>query len=69
MKKQRRRTRDEMAYHRLLMAGYTKMALADIIGVRKQAISRWTTVPLKYVRTISEATGIPKANLRPSDYT
>lgn len=58
-----------MAYHRLLMAGYTKVALADIIGVRKQAISRWTTVPLKYVRTISEATGIPKEDLRPSDYT
>ena len=44
------------------------MQLADIIGVRKQAISRWTTVPLKYVRTISEATGIPKRDLRPSDY-
>lgn len=59
---------DERAY-RLLLTRYTKTGIAELLGIRKQAITRWTSVPLKYVRTLSEATGIPKKNLRPSDFS
>lgn len=60
---------DKRAYKRLLKAGYTKMGLANTCGITKQAVTRWEAIPLKYVRTISEATGISKADLRPSDFT
>ena len=59
---------DQEAYQRLLHH-YTKMKLGQIVGISKQAVSRWDTVPLKYVRAISEATGIQKKKLRPSDFT
>jgi hypothetical protein len=63
------KTSDEEAYQRLLAAGITKTRLAMILGVSKQAITRWTTVPLRHVRAVSEATGISKKNLRPSDFS
>jgi hypothetical protein len=62
---------DREAYERLLSPdyyGYTKMAIGAMLGITKQAVSRWDTVPLKYVTQLSEATGIPKADLRPSDF-
>ena len=62
-------TPDELAYQRLLKAGITKTKLAMIVGVSKQAITRWTTVPLRHVRIVSEATGITKKKLRPSDFS
>lgn len=60
---------DKQAYRRLLKAGYTKMQLARICKITKQAVTRWEAIPLKYVRGIHEATGIAKADLRPSDFT
>jgi hypothetical protein len=65
----KRKTPDEEAYQRLLDAGITKTKIAMILGVSKQAITRWTTVPLRHVRVISEATGISKKTLRPSDFS
>jgi hypothetical protein len=58
---------DERAY-RLFLSRYTKTQIAGILGITKQAVSRWMTVPLKYVRQLSEATGISKRKLRPSDF-
>jgi hypothetical protein len=69
MGKKRRSTADETAYQELLAAGVTKTKLAKIVGVSKQAITRWTTVPLRHVRIVSEATGITKKKLRPSDFS
>jgi hypothetical protein len=73
MKKHRTKPKhpsDEEAYHWLLsVEGLTKSQLARIVGVRKQAVTRWTAVPLKYVRVIHETTGIPKKRLRPSDFS
>ena len=60
--------RDKWAYQRLLKAGYTKMELARIVGISKQAVTRWEAVPAKYVKLVSEATGVSKADLRPSDF-
>lgn len=59
---------DKAAFKWLLSKGYTKMALADSVGISKQAVSRWKTVPLKYVTTVSEATGFSRKRLRPSDF-
>lgn len=64
-------TNDREAYRRLLdpqYYGYTKMAIARMLGITKQAVTRWDTVPLKYVSRLSTETGIPKADLRPSDF-
>ena len=62
---------DAEAYQRLLSKdyyGYTKMAIAAMLGISKQSITRWEEVPLRHVKRLSEATGIPKADLRPSDF-
>jgi hypothetical protein len=64
---------DASAYARLLAEkpkghGYTKTQIAGFLGISKQAITRWNAVPLKYVRPLSEKTGIPKADLLPSEF-
>ena len=58
---------DKMAYARLLDK-YTKTQIAEMLGISKQAITRWKAVPLRYVRPLSEKTGIPKADLLPSEF-
>ena len=45
-----------------------KVRIAEIVGVSRQAISKWTEIPARYVTEIHNATGIPKAALRPSDF-
>ena len=63
---------DEQAYANLLSAdgyGFTKTQLAEMVGVSKQALTRWRAVPLKYVRVIHEKTGIPKRKLLPSEFS
>jgi hypothetical protein len=67
----RRLPTDAEAFQRLLdpkFFGYTRMAIARMLGITKQAITRWHAVPLKHVKKLSEATGIPKHLLRPSDF-
>ena len=58
---------DKLAYQRLLKS-YSKGALSRMVGITNQAVTRWEEVPLKYVRRISEVTGISKQDLRPSDF-
>ncbi len=65
---------DEAAYERLLAPppaghGFTKTQIAEMVGVTKQALTRWNAVPLKYVRIIHEKTGIPRAQLLPSEFS
>jgi len=48
--------------------GWTKTQVADFLGISKQAVSKWKTLPVKYVTVINQKTGIPKAHLRPSDF-
>lgn len=66
-------TPDEAAYERLLAPppdglGFTKTQIAEMLGISKQAITRWEAVPLRHVRVIHEKTGIPKADLLPSEF-
>jgi len=42
--------------------------LSRRLGVTRQAVSNWNKVPFKYIRTISEMTGIPREKLRPDLY-
>lgn len=66
-------TPDEAAFARLLApppkgCGYSKRQIADLIGIKKQGITRWTAVPLKHVRVLSEKTGLSKADILPSEF-
>lgn len=66
-------TPDEAAYVRLLEPppdghGFTKTQIAEMIGKSKQSITRWEAIPLRHVRIIHEKTGIPKADLLPSEF-
>jgi hypothetical protein len=68
-----KKTSDATAYARLLAPppaghGFTKTQIAEILGISKQAITRWKAVPLRYVRPLSESTGISRADLLPSEF-
>lgn len=39
--------------------------LADRLGLTKQALSRWSAVPLDRVSAVSQITGIPPHEIRP----
>lgn len=43
-------------------------ALADILGVSRQAVWQWEQVPIKYLKQIEADTGIPRQLLRPDLY-
>lgn len=43
-------------------------ALADILGVSRQAVWQWQQIPVKYIRQIEKDTGIPRQLLRPDLY-
>jgi len=45
-------------------AGSVK-ALAELVGVKPQAISQWRRVPVEHVRAIAGLTGLPKHQIRP----
>lgn len=63
---------DQEAYEHLLDAdgfGFTKTQLAEMVGISKQAVTRWDAIPLRYVRIIHEKTGIPKRKLLPSEFS
>lgn len=63
---------DEEAFAQLIAKdgyGYTKVELGKLVGISKQAVGRWKTVPVRYVTILHEKTGIPKAWLRPSDFS
>lgn len=73
MTKRKKTMTDEEAFDRLTRKGegglgVKKTKIAEIIGVKKQAINRWRDIPAKYVTAIHKETGIPKAELRPSDF-
>lgn len=65
---------DRLAFERLLAPppkghGFTKTYLAGLVGISKQALTRWEAVPMKYVVPLSKMTGIPKAELLPSVFS
>jgi DNA-binding transcriptional regulator YdaS (Cro superfamily) len=42
--------------------------LAAYLGVSKQAVSQWKRIPLRYLKMISEETGLSRRKLRPDLY-
>ena len=49
-------------------AAGTMAELARRIGLTKQAVSLWHTVPLSQVLSVERATGVPREELRPDMY-
>lgn len=45
-----------------------EQALAEIAGVSRQAVAKWTRIPPSRVLAIAMATGLPKELLRPDIY-
>ncbi len=62
-----KQTDNERAYKALLKK-HTKAAIAEIAGITRQGVGKWTQVPPQYVTKISEATGIPKQEILPDPY-
>lgn len=46
----------------------SQTALAEYLGLSRQAINQWKFVPLKHLKLISEQTGITRRKLRPDLY-
>jgi hypothetical protein len=57
-------TRNQLAYQRLVQQ-YSKGLIAEFAGVTPQLLTRWDTVPPRYVEAISKQTGIPIEELLP----
>jgi len=60
-------TKNEAAYQALL-GKFTKACLAEMAGVSRQAITKWSTVPASRVPAIAEASGLPAEVIRPEPY-
>jgi DNA-binding transcriptional regulator YdaS (Cro superfamily) len=43
-------------------------ALAHALSIERQAVSKWTRVPLERVVKVSKITGIPREKIRPDLY-
>jgi hypothetical protein len=46
----------------------TAKRLADTLGITNRAVSLWKRVPVRHVRSISEATGLHPYRIRPDLY-
>lgn len=42
--------------------------LASMLGLSRQAVSRWYEIPIRQVLAVERATGIPREVLRPDLY-
>jgi uncharacterized protein YjcR len=60
-------TKNEEAY-KALLEQFTKSCLAEMVGISRQAIQKWKTVPGTRVQQLAEATGWPADKLRPEPY-
>lgn len=50
----------------LVLEHTTKAEIAKHLGIRKQNLTRWKSVPAKYVNQISDLTGLPREYILPS---
>ncbi len=55
---------NERAFQKLLKS-HTQADVARMVNLSKQAINAWSEVPPKFVKKISEITGIPREELNP----
>ena len=56
---------DEEGYA-LLLTRMSKARIAEHLGIKKQNLTRWTTVPAKYVPALAEKSGLPREYILPS---
>jgi DNA-binding transcriptional regulator YdaS (Cro superfamily) len=45
-----------------------KAELAKLLGMSRQALSQWHTIPLHRLLDVERVTGVPKEELRPDIY-
>lgn len=48
-------------------AGGTRK-LAKMLGITRQAIEKWTSIPARHIIVIERLTGVPREKLRPDLY-
>lgn len=48
--------------------GFDNQKIATICGISRQAVAKWTRVPVKHVFAIEKKTGISRRTLRPDVY-
>jgi DNA-binding transcriptional regulator YdaS (Cro superfamily) len=46
----------------------SRQGLARLLGISKQAVCKWTSVPSRQIIRIEAATGVPRELLRPDLY-
>lgn len=60
-------TKNEAAYQAVLQQ-FTKSCLAEMVGVSRQAVNKWKTIPASRVAALAAATNLPEEKLRPEPY-
>ena len=61
-------TKKDPILNEVFAAMGTAAALGAMLGVSRSAVSQWRRVPLRYLKQVSEFTGIPRRRLRPDLY-
>lgn len=60
-------TKNEEAFQALLTQ-FSRACIAEMVGVSRQALTKWKTVPAARVATLAAATKLPEDQIRPEPY-
>jgi len=60
-------SKNEVDY-KALLEKFSKACVAEMVGVSRQALTKWNTVPASRVPKLAEATGLLPEQIRPEPY-
>ena len=64
-----RRKRRDKGLEKAIQAAGGITALAELLGVTKQAVAQWDRVPIDSAKLVESATGVPRIELRPDIFS